>query len=248
MTIEQAKNEIAIISSSSMYSNEEKEVRINMYRSYIEKCIKDNEYNRRMDEFGYLAAALEKESNNEFFYNEDVGLNEAIIRNYIVKSDVGQYIESNNDSYTFSDLKYYWMDRYEMETGNNAKNIRDASKLYELNKALLDTSRKQAFIIRRGLSKILDDNLLCNYIEKYNPSANVMFHELKSEEELENNKAIILKTIDMLYSEKNLLDIKTKTIAQGMVMQLIDYSVNGPKKIDKSKNQLEQDNTSSRTK
>lgn len=239
MNINKIQEQIKDCENDSSLTAKEKQIRLAVFRTAIQKISRDNYTNSLKKEFMTKMADLLEIDENIPLENS-IQNNQIVLNNYLLESDVCKYIQKQGiTNYNLSELKYYAFD-YEIMFHKEQKNIEKAVELYEISKQILNNENQKMFVIKNGLSNIIDKDTISQYNEvgEQQEDGKVIFEQTeKSKQQYSIDHALSLKKLEELYVNEGTLDIATYEYAKMMVNQLFNYYQNGLDMIELDYNQ-----------
>lgn len=239
MNINEIQEQIKRCENDKNLSLKEKQVRLAIFKTAIQKISRDNYTDSLKKEFMKKMADL-LEIDENFPLEDSIQNNQVVLNNYLLDSDVCKYLEKQGIiNYDLCDLKYYAFD-YEMCFKKDQRNIEKAVELYEISKQIMSNETQKMFVIKNGLSNIIDKETISQYNEvgKQQEDGIVMFEQTdKSKEQYSNNHKVALQTLEELYVNEGNLDRITYEYSTMMVNQLFNYYQNGLQMISLDYNQ-----------
>lgn len=231
MDLEDFKWQRQKIERDTTLTDAEKVTRLRVVETAIERKISNKKYKEKINEIVKDGEALTNISPSFSMY-DTLDLTKDELNYKIAYSEIGDYIESRGiDDFTYDDFKDY-VGIYEDETGKKVPDISLSCKLYDEITDAEKEEQTEMNIIKKGLSKIVDNNLLDNYVYEIEANGKIRMKH-KTPEELDKSMRDAKEKIEELYVNEGLLDREISGEAREMLTTLFNYYKNGSKKLPK---------------
>ena len=183
---------------------------------FTEKQNYDEKYNSLMFDFITKAYELVELSEDLYQVEHTIKLNQISLRDYILNSEICNYLKDNNfNNYSIEDLKEY-MQKYENQNPSDMISYKLALELYEKLEEIKDIEKSKIDYEISRMGNLLDNVSKIESVTKDKYQA--LYNDL-------------LQQVKVKYLDNNLIDDKTNNYVIQILNDIFNYYLYGNKEI-----------------